>query len=525
MEHELPKETKAHVKAKTGGNAPMKRSLQISTFLLSTISCIVQAASVRSVGLSAEPGWKTLGGNFQRTGLAEYAGPRLGCIKWKFQTEGAIVSTTTVGFGGRVHVACENGTLYTLDPNGSLLWTYDAGSPLLSSPTIGPDGAVYTGSRDGKLHAVSATGELRWTYQTAGSIYSSPALSADGNSVYFGSIDGRLYALGQNGNELWSFQTKGVTTLDGAIFASPAIGSDGTVFVCGIYDPNLYALAAETGNPKWKYTFDSGGWLFSSPVIAKDGPVYQTLLYDPNLYAIDPNKGTIIWSTNLADPCSGLFESGYERGYGDAYCCSELALGPDGTIYVSLDDPYLRAVEPNGHLKWAARLGMVGCFTLSVGKDGLIYAADDDGYINIVDPNALNIAQCEIGGWPGFPVIPTESILLVTDSQDYSFLITTAKNIVWTITKDCPKNITADLHWPQDLDGNGYINFHDIALLAKSWLSCTDRDSPCGYSGDQLYLANDVNRDFYVGWEDIAAIAEQWLIEDGSPWPGGQHPG
>ncbi len=57
---------------------------------------------------------------------------------------------------------------------------------------------------------------------------------------------------------------------------------------------------------------------------------------------------------------------------------SEPALAPDGTIYISFDDQYLRAVDPNGTIKWVTSLGWLGGFTLTVGSDGLIYAAGDD---------------------------------------------------------------------------------------------------------------------------------------------------
>ena len=59
---------------------------------------------------------------------------------------------------------------------------------------------------------------------------------------------------------------------------------------------------------------------------------------------------------------------------------SSPVVGSDGTIYVSFDDPYLRAVEPNGTIKWITRLGVIGGFTLSIDRDDLIYAASDDNY-------------------------------------------------------------------------------------------------------------------------------------------------
>jgi len=114
-----------------------------------------------SPGSAVESKWRSLGGDFDRTSLSEYSGPELACIKWKFETDGAVPSSITIGFDDRVHIACEDGKLYTLDGNGSLLCSYDANSPLLSSPTIGPDGIVYVGSQNGKLYAIDINGNLQ----------------------------------------------------------------------------------------------------------------------------------------------------------------------------------------------------------------------------------------------------------------------------------------------------------------------------------------------------------------------------
>jgi len=461
-----------------------------------------------SPGPAVDARWKTLGGDFKRTGLSENFGPEFGCVLWQFKTPGDVPTSVTVGLDDRVHIACEDGKLYTLDPNGSLLWSYDANSPLTSSPTIGPDGSIYVGSANGKLHAISPDGSIRWTHNTDGPIYSSPAVSADGE-IYVCSQDGILYALSQDGSELWSFQTDGPAKLSGSIFASPAIGTDGTVYIGALYDPNLYALDPNDGTVKWVCNFDDpckpdgkkeGGWPFASPVVAADGTIYQTLLYDSNLYAIEPNDGAVIWKTNLADPLSGWFDPNYAKDYGDADGWSEPALGPDGTIYVSFDDPYLRAVEPNGSIKWIMPLGTSGGFTLTVGSDGLIYAACDAN-LYVVDVNGWEIARFQSKDLLNYPVIARDNVIILTDANDASLLITDTNNTVWAISRNgC-----------RDLNFDGVINLNDIALLAEYWLECTDVNWPCNYQGEQIYLTADVDADRYVGFSDLALIANLWL--------------
>ena len=456
--------------------------------------------------------WETLGGGFERTGLSENIGPDVGCVKWKFETEGAVATSVTIGTGGRVHIACEDGKLYTLDSDGNLLWSYDANSPLLSSPTIGPDGTVYVGGRDGRLYAIDIDGEMRWTHTTDGPISSSPAVSQDSNDVYVCSGDGIAYALGQDGSELWSFETKGPGAIpSGSIFASPAIGADGTVYVGGLYDPNLYAIDPNDGGLKWACGFESQGWPFASPVIAEDGTIYQTLLSDSNMYAIEPNDGTIIWTTNLADPYSGWFDPNYGEDYGYAVGWSEPALGPDGTIYVSFDDPYLRAVEPNGSIKWVTKLGTLGGFTLAVGNDGLVYAASDDGQLFVVDADGEGVALFESDSWLNFPVIGADNELIVSDGNDGSLLVSDANNTIWAISRQgC-----------RDSNFDGTIDYNDIAFLAAKWLECTDTGPPCNYEGEQMYLPADIDRDRYVRFGDLAMIGGLWQGSEKllMPWP------
>ena len=120
--------------------------------------------------------------------------------------------------------------------------------------------------------------------------------------------------------------------------------------------------------------------------------------------------------------------------YADADGWSEPVLGPDGTVYVSLDDPFLRAVDPNGSIRWATRLGEIGGFTLTVDRQGWVYAACDDGWVYVVDSTGLEIGRLETGGWPVLPVLAADGLLIVVDSQDYSGLKTDAKNAVYAIS-------------------------------------------------------------------------------------------
>ena len=182
-------------------------------------------------------------------------------------------------------------------------------------------------------------------------------------------------------------------------------------------------------------------------------------------------------------------------------------VGSDGTIYVSFDDPYLRAVEPNGTIKWVTRLGMIGGFTLSIDKNSLIYAASDDNFVCVVDPNGRELSRFEGNGWVSFPAIAEDGTLIVSD----------ANNRVWAITSNSCDGQSPVLHTPADLRANKMVDFIDFAVLAESWRVCTDPFDAtycaAGISKYGLYAPGDVDRDAYTNLLDLNALVDEWLTQ------------
>ena len=450
------------------------------------------------------PGWLRRG-RLPAPDLSENKGPRLGCIKWVFETGGPVSSQVAVtrphqdGYG--LYIGCEDGLIYALDDLGQYIWIYDINSPIVGSPAVGYYEMVYVAAQNGKLYAIDNYGNVRWTHKTDAPIYATPVVGYDGK-IYVCSEDGLIYALGSDGSEMWTFQTKGPANLNGAILATPVIEKNGSVYIAGLYDPNLYALDANDGSVKWIHTFASasdpnntkGGLLFAPPAIGPDGTIYQTLVNDLNLYAIDPCTGNINWATSFPDTNS----SGW----------SSPVVGPDGSIFVCLDAPYLWAVNPNGSIKWVTRLGVIGGFTLSVDRDGFIYAASDDGYVCVVNPDGQEISRFKGNDWVSFPAIAEDGTLIVSD----------ANNRVWAITNTPCEGEPPVLHRPSDVQPSWSVDFFDFAIIAGKWLNCTD---PYNASCDELvesfgvYFSADVNRDLYVTYDDIALFADEWLMETG----------
>ncbi|NLH15262.1 MAG: PQQ-binding-like beta-propeller repeat protein [Phycisphaerae bacterium] len=384
----------------------------------------------------------------------------------------------------------------------------------LGNLSIGPDGTVYVGDGSGVLHAVDSAGQLRWKHQTSGMIGGAPAVTGDGK-VIFGSVDGTVVALAADGSELWTFAVPGPGTVGGAALASPTIGRDGNIYVGGLYDGKLYALASEDGQVVWTCDFGGGTAnphlsIANAPAVATDGTIYATLINDAKLYAIDPDDGSIVWTANLAGTAGGSFGADYPTRYKEVYPWASPAIGPDGTIYVAFDDPYLRAVNPDGSIRWVTRLGMVGGFVVSVGAGGKIYAAGDDHSLYVLDPEGTILSQFDGSNWLSWPVIGADETLYISDFA----------GTLWAIAPQPCENKSQRLARPADITLDGKIRLEDLAELAKAWKECTDllTGSPCLTTGsgwkriaNAIYLSGDIDRDYYVRLSDLLAMADKWM--------------
>ena len=177
-----------------------------------------------------------------------------GVRAWEFLTNGAIVSTPSVGY--------------------------------LGGSSSGAGEVVYCGSSDGSLYALHATnGTLVWAFNTSGALLASPGIrTASDSAVVFGSQDGSVYCLaGDSGEVLWTTPTSGAAP----VTSSPTIGGDGTVYI-GDDSGVLYALENSTGAVLW--TYQTGAAIVSSPALAAQGVLYLGSL-DGTLSALVDSRG------------------------------------------------------------------------------------------------------------------------------------------------------------------------------------------------------------------------------------------
>ena len=156
--------------------------------------------------------------------------------------------------------------------------------------------------------------------------------------------------------------------IPGIINTAAAIDEDGIIYVGSIWgSPNyLYAFNPD-GRLKWRYEASS---IHASPVIDSSGIIYFCDSENWRIKALYPN-GTLKWS--------------YKTNH---VIYSSPSIGFDGTIYFGSDDNYLYALYPdNGTLKWKYKTGDWVGRGPCVADDGTIYFGSWNGYLYAVYPN------------------------------------------------------------------------------------------------------------------------------------------
>jgi outer membrane protein assembly factor BamB len=243
-----------------------------------------------------------------------------GSQRWKFKT-GSRVSSSPAVYQGRVYFSSYDGNIYAVDAlTGEQRWKYSsegehrftarhlhgalpAGEFMpdpfdfyLSSPTV-VQGVVYIGSGDGNVYALDAgSGALRWRFKTGNVVHASPAVAND--TVYIGRWDSFFYAIdAKTGRERWRFKTGEDHDIANQVgIQSSAVIADGSVFF-GCRDSNLYALDAATGAKKWTFS-NNGSWVISTPIVV-DGTLYFATSDSGLFHALDANTGASKYSLDF----------------------------------------------------------------------------------------------------------------------------------------------------------------------------------------------------------------------------------
>jgi hypothetical protein len=244
-----------------------------------------------------------------------------GTEKWTFTTAGFnIRSTPAVAADGTVYIASDDDNVYALNPaDGTVNWSYPVGGDVEGCISIDTDGTIFLGvdegTPNGSVFAINPNGTLKWQSVNTGRVLSSPAIA--NGFVYFGTKDtNKLYALNATtGVEAWSY------TAGDIILSSPAVGDDGKIYF-GSFDDKLYCLNSD-GTLNFDLELSVGNNIWSSPAI-KNGNLFIGS-YDGSLYSIDipstdlassnwPMFGKNLQHTSSADVSLGITDFNSKHG-------------------------------------------------------------------------------------------------------------------------------------------------------------------------------------------------------------------
>ncbi len=327
------------------------------------------------------------------------------------------LASPSIGVGGVIYQMgfgtslTQQGSFVALQPDGSEKWRVRLTSPeptcAESTATVAADGDIYlmTGG-DGVsghgghgsaefFHLAAADGHTIWSTQNSDDGFdSSPALGPDG-TLYVIVDDNQTVQAYKNDKLLWN----GTVSLSWPETFSGALRGDGTSFWSAQGEAS--ALSADGSRELWHVALGSGGGgLFgasggkAAPALGPDGTVYVAVDdtgTTVTAYALDPATGNAKWSAAGSGTGNG---GGGFGGFGASGGYSSPALTPEGGIVVG--GPAGMHSFVNGKEHWRFPCGAVYS-SPAVGADSTVFFGSTDGNFYAVDANGKLRAKYNVG--------------------------------------------------------------------------------------------------------------------------------
>jgi outer membrane protein assembly factor BamB len=215
-----------------------------------------------------------------------------GKLNWRVLQNVTSRSSPAVSSNGNIYFGGENGVLYAVDRNGTLLWEFHTANSIRTSPSVDSAGNIHFGSDDGRIYCLNSSGAMLWSYSTGAPVRSSVGIREDGTSMFV-TGNGSLVALDPNGSLDWIVKLEGFN-----VTRSLAIDSKGTCYVGS--DTTMYSVQAD-GKIRWTYRISTG--FVGSPAITRNGTVVfgsSTGMYE--LGQVDQGNEWIVLAAVLVPP-------------------------------------------------------------------------------------------------------------------------------------------------------------------------------------------------------------------------------
>ena len=216
---------------------------------------------------------------------------RNGKLNWTFYTKGAIRSSPYIA-EGHIFIGSDDGHLYAINSNtGRQAWRSDGGSPIRSTPLVDND-LIYFGTELGDFYCLDYSGAAKWRFKAKRAVTSSPKIMS--GAIYFGSVDSTLYALdAKTGWIIWRIR------LGKPTISTPWI-EENLLFI-GAIDGVIYCFDLSSSREVWRYSTDHQ--VTGSPIVHKDSLYCGSV--DGHLYCLEFRTGRLRWKFETQGPITG----------------------------------------------------------------------------------------------------------------------------------------------------------------------------------------------------------------------------
>ncbi|CAM3728540.1 MULTISPECIES: PQQ-binding-like beta-propeller repeat protein [Paenibacillus] len=260
-------------------------------------------------------------------------------LKWKYQMPSGGNSSIVISKDGTIFTKNYESSsnpkfnIYSINPDGTLKWKQPIIDSLVyGTPIINSNNKLIIPAGSKLLSLNIDDGAV--TEMSLPTSYSNEVVIGSDGTYYLSGIAGRLAAYNPSGTPKW------ISSFESSYHSGyPALTDQGSLVFKAGYGSygSLYSFNSQTGQLNWEFKGIIGSETRSAPAIAKDGTIYVTS-QDGFVYAINPD-GTQKWKVSV------------ERNLSSTNVIDPI-VGPDGTIYSVNGTKDFYAINPDGTIKW-----------------------------------------------------------------------------------------------------------------------------------------------------------------------------
>lgn len=339
---------------------------------------MILVACFAAIGFASRAQWNNCGGNPQKNGFVNAAGPTQDTVLWEVNSPGYF---GIPAFIDNNHVVTMRFLSLTYAPlecydltSGDLLWSQDiTGQTGRSLPVGLRDNRVFavrlTESLNDTLYALDVnTGEHLWTASVTVAPYITTSATFDGEGFLYIEGNQKLYKIDPTtGDMLWETPSIPWSSGSGEIAINPSINKGYTLEqIDGL--SYVWAIDLATGIKLYNHVVNEttpGGGIQQVPImVGNDGVIYAHKQEDNISALVDTgNELTLLWETPIA---------------GNAPF-SSMAMGADGSIYGTSEGRVIRVNAQTGAImNTSQNIAQDGVFTqrTSATANGMVYVTN-----------------------------------------------------------------------------------------------------------------------------------------------------